>query len=104
MSRPDPLAEKTARLRALRLAREAESLKSRDLRRSYPVRSYPVLGMTDELGFGKHRGKLLRDVIERDPDWVEWALECIPTFEISPEAEDELVRVRDVRRPPRAWE
>lgn len=97
--RPETLAEKTARLRALRLAREAESPV-----RKAPERRFPVVGLDDELAFGRHRGRMLRDVIERDPGWVEWAVECIGTFEISDEAAAELAAASDPRRPPRAWE
>ena len=97
MKKPETLEEKTARLRALRLDTPAAARKPED-------RSYPVLGMDDYLPFGKHQGKLLRDVIEADSDWILWALDTIVTFEVSDEAEAELDVVRDVRRPPRAWE
>ena len=79
---PDPLAEKTARLRALRLAREADKPRSRRV----IERLYPVIGVDDELTFGKHKGKLLGEVIEHDPAWIKWAIENIATFEVSDEA------------------
>ena len=55
MPKPNPIAERTARLKAARLARE----------RYYPpaTHAYPVHGLLDALPFGKHRGKVLRDVI-----------------------------------------
>jgi len=97
MKKSESLDEKTARLRAQRLAAHLEV-------RMRSERSYPVTGLDDQLPFGKHQGKLLRDVIEEDIGWVVWALESIETFSITSEAEAELDVARDVRRPPRAWE
>ena len=95
MAKPESDLAKTLRLRALRLASPA--LKKAE-------RSYPVLGLDDELPFGKYSGKLLRDVIEEDPDWIQWAIENISTFEVSDAATSELQLILDPRRPPRAWE
>ena len=96
MPKPDPIAERTARLKAARLARE----------RYYPpaTHAYPVHGLLDALPFGKHRGKVLRDVIDEDHGWVVWALENVRDFEISDEAQAELDLALDVRRPPKAWQ
>ena len=93
-------AEKTARLRALRLEREA-LYKKTERTSDYPVLD---LDLESEMPFGKHKGKLLSTVIEDDPGWLIWALENIKDFEISAKAEAELDLVQDVRRPPKAWE
>lgn len=95
--KPDPLADRIRRQREARLAREAQQPRREE-------RSYPVIGLDDEVPFGKHSGKLLRDVIDDDPGWVVWAIEEIKTFEISDPATDLLELSQDVRRPPRAWE
>jgi hypothetical protein len=94
--KPETSLGKLLRLRALRLAVA--------LKRAETQRSYPVVGLDDEMPFGKYRGKLLRDVIDSDPEWVLWAMENISTFEIMDDADAELDAARDVRRPPRAWE
>ena len=115
MKKTETLAEKTARLKALREEKERSALVVQRSERaahngnvvgSNPARrtNFPILGLDDELPFGKHLGKPLREVIEQDPGWIEWAMDHIVTFEISKEAEDELAVVRDVRRPPKAWE
>lgn len=95
MSRSDPLAEKTARLRAARLERDKAQ-------RPY-IAKRPVHQLMHALPFGKHKGKLLRDVIDEDHGWIVWAQENIADFEISEEAQTELDLMMDVRRPPKAW-
>lgn len=97
----ETLEERTARLRQLRLARDAEKPAEVKRTRRY-ARRWPVFQLDDEIPFGKHKGSDLRDVIEADPDWVIWALDNIGDFAISAEAEIELLP--DPRRPPRAWE
>ena len=88
----ETIQQKTARLRAQRLERDAKAPAARD-------REYPVLGLDDCLPFGKHRGELVRDVVELDPNWLIWALENISTFEVSDEVMTELDIIKDPRRP-----
>lgn len=95
--KPESLADRIKRQRDARLAQEARAPRTLH-------RSYSVIGLDDALPFGKHAGKLLRDVIDEDPGWVVWAMENINAFEISDAAEAELEVTRDVRRPPGAWE
>ena len=80
-----PLAERIRQQREARLARDARQPKHQQ-----PERSYPVVGLDDEMRFGKHKGKTLRDVIDEDPKWVEWAMSGIKTFEITDDALDHL--------------
>ena len=97
MKRPETLAEKSARLKALRLAREKAGDRPRERERK-------VHQLDDALPFGKHKGKSLREVIEDDSSWIIWAMENIADFEISDLAQNELDLVLDIRRGPRAWE
>lgn len=84
--------QKIARLRALREARDAK--------KPNPIApDYPILGMRDELPFGKHRGSAVEDVLERDPGWLRWALENVRGFIVTDEVEDELRSLDDPRRP-----
>ncbi len=32
-------------------------------------------GMEDELGFGKHKGKTVAEVLDEDPSYIKWAIE-----------------------------
>lgn len=86
----ETLAEKSARLRALRLA--SKPLEKRQ------YNFYPVYGMQDELRFGKHKGETIKFVLNTDLPWIIWALETI-NFIITPEVEDELRFLEDPRRP-----
>lgn len=95
MAKPESDLEKTKRLRAIRLS--AQPPKKAE-------RSYPVLDLDDELPFGKYKGRPLRDVIEDDPGWIQWAIENISTFAVSDGVIEQLDETRDPRRPPRAWE
>jgi len=86
--------QKIARLRAARL--EAE-------KRRPPVLTgyYPVLGMRDELKFGKFTGQTIEEVLstKRGEEWVRWALSNLKNFEVNEEVEDELRFLEDPRRP-----
>jgi len=44
------------------------------------------LGYHDPLPFGKHRGKTVRDVIDQDPTYLEWALLNVEGFELTDDA------------------
>lgn len=90
----ETLAEKTARLRALRLAAGA-----RHPRSDPPRPTRPVYGLEDELPFGKHRGETVAYVLEADPGWLRWALECVADFELGEDVLDELRLLDDPRRP-----
>lgn len=97
MSRPITLKqidEKTARLRAARLAREVSSPAI-----VAPRRLTQVLGLADELPFGKHRGETVEDVLGRDPSYITWMLENIADYELSEEAECEYYARLDPIRP-----
>ena len=96
--KPDPIAEKTARLRALRLARDATLPQQQS---SEPGRLWKL---DDKLTFGKHSGRTITDVIDSDREYLVWAVENIPDFVLDDAAEAELQSSTDPRRPPRAWE
>jgi len=74
---PTPLDPKTARLRAARLAR--------------PVVPTPgitrMLGLDDELKFGKHRGATLLEVMDSDFSYVTWMMETLTDFALTDDAE-----------------
>lgn len=41
-----------------------------------------VYNLRDRLTFGKHQGETLQDVIDDDPQYIEWIIENIPTFDL----------------------
>jgi len=49
-----------------------------------------MLSLNDRLTFGQHEGKLLRWVINHDPDYILWCEENIEWFEIDANAQDAL--------------
>lgn len=89
---PRPLDDKTARLRAARLARDAGRPRvERDPH-------HRVLGLGDPMPFGKHRGRTIGDLIEEEVGYVTWLLEET-AVELSREAEEEYHARLDPRRP-----
>jgi hypothetical protein len=46
--------------------------------------------LKDELPFGKHKGEILEDVIDDDPEYVDWMVENISSFDLSVDALDYL--------------
>lgn len=87
----ETIEQRTARLRALRLAAE-----TRRPREEGP--SYPVYGMRDELRFGRRKGEVIEDVLESDPGWIRWALENVRGFAVDETVEEELRYLDDPRR------
>lgn len=41
---------------------------------------FKVLSLDTKINYGKHKGKFIKDIIEQDPSWIEWALEKIEGF------------------------
>jgi hypothetical protein len=37
--------------------------------------NYPPIYLDDVLKFGKHKGATMRDVIEKHPEYIQWALD-----------------------------
>jgi 3'-phosphoadenosine 5'-phosphosulfate sulfotransferase len=98
VAKKETLDQKTARLRALRLEREAQKS---NLRTSKPSLTdlYPVYDLDSMLKFGKHAGEIVEDVLETDPGWLQWALENIKEFVVTDAVEEELRALGDPRRP-----
>jgi uncharacterized protein (DUF3820 family) len=46
--------------------------------------------MDDRLSFGKHNGREVWDLIEREPDYLFWCIENIKGFELDNEAFEAL--------------
>ena len=42
--------------------------------------------LTDELKFGKYSGLSVREVIEDDPEYIEWCLDEVDSFKLNDEA------------------
>ncbi len=42
--------------------------------------------LDDRLGFGPHQSATIRQVIDDDPDYIEWAFNTIDGFELDDEA------------------
>lgn len=86
MALPPTIDPKIARLRAARLAREATTTHVRKT----TARQRGILGLDDDIIFGKHKGQSVSEVILSDPSWLVWALDEIDDFVLSDEAEHEL--------------
>lgn len=99
MTRPPTIDPKIARLKALREAKEALRPK-RDF--PPPLRPRHVLGLDDEMPFGKHKGKQISDLLDDDPRYLLWAYNEIPDFALTDEAEHEL-SLRTGRDPSPDW-
>lgn len=102
-------AEKTLRLRALRLAREAEKPPAGRKAAGTALakgRAARVWSLKDELTFGKYQGKTIAEVLDNDQGrgWVKFALEEIKGFELDDFAQLEFDSYDDPRSPPKAWE
>jgi hypothetical protein len=41
-----------------------------------------VYNLRDRLTFGKHQGETLQQIIDADPEYVEWMIENIPDFDL----------------------
>lgn len=41
---------------------------------------FKPLSLDTKINYGKHKGKFIKDIIEQDPNWIEWALENISGF------------------------
>jgi len=40
-------------------------------------------GLSDAVPFGKHKGKKIKEVVSKNPQWIIWANENIPSFRVS---------------------
>lgn len=93
----ETLAERTARLKALRLAKEASL--------AAMPKPTPVLYKLDTvINRGKHAGMTVEDLLHEDPSYVRYMIEEWQDVEFALEVEDCLAHVTDPRRGPRAWE
>ena len=94
-------AQKTARLKALRLEKERKA--HLPPAHPSPVRLYPTYDLDSMLKFGKFAGEIVEDVLESGAgrSWIKWALENIKEFEISEAVKEELLYWEDPRRPSR---
>lgn len=103
MTLPPKIDPKIARLKALREAKERErESKASHLQSPPPLRPRRVLGLDDEMPFGKHKGKRISEIIDESPHYLAWANDEIPDFALSDEAEHEL-SLRNGRDPDPNW-
>lgn len=90
-------AQKTARLRALRLARDKDKPKEPSpFNDEYPDRIYEL---HSEMRFGKHKGKQIDQIMVDDLGYITWCLENIKGFHLSEHAEAVYLELTDPRRP-----
>jgi uncharacterized protein (DUF3820 family) len=94
---PTPLDDKTARLRAARLAANKPQ-------NHPPERQYPILTQESKMPFGKHKGRTIQTIINTEPSYITWLIENIPTVEFSDGVIEALEEATDPRAPPKAWE
>ncbi len=56
----------------------------------FSLRKPKTYSLNDTLPFGKHQGEKLQDVIDNDPEYVDWMVKNIATFDIGADAIDYL--------------
>ena len=44
--------------------------------------------LTDQMSFGKYKGELIRDVMRKDPQYIEWAMDNTNKLSLDDEALD----------------
>lgn len=47
-------------------------------------------------GFGKYNGQIVTEVIQCDPDYVNWVVRNIPAFKLTNEENDALKEINDI--------
>lgn len=50
------------------------------------VTPLPPLKLTDSITFGKHKGEVIQEIIDDDPDYLAWAIDEIVWFELDDQA------------------
>lgn len=60
---------------------------------SIAAKSRHYENFTDRIDFGKHKGKIIDDVITEDPGWLKWAVLNIAGFSISEKIEREVMSI-----------
>lgn len=88
----EPEAEKTARLRKLRL--EAEARRPKPEKRIYQLHK-----MDSVLRFGKYTGSSIEEVLEADYEWIQRAIDNIDDFEVDDEVIEFIHYLSDPRKP-----
>jgi hypothetical protein len=56
---------------------------------------YPPTSLDSKCHFKKHQGKLWKEVIETDPDYVDWCLKNISTFSLDQDAHNYLIDIQN---------
>jgi len=88
MEQTEPFIERTARVRALRLAQAAK--------RPTPAKRDPVLYRLDTvISRGTHSGKTVEAILDEDPGYVRYIVEEWHDVEFAPEVEDRLALVTE---------
>jgi len=41
---------------------------------------FPLLTLSDKMRFGKHRGKTIKQIVDSDPSYLDWAEENVEGF------------------------
>lgn len=59
----------------------------------------PTYGLETKIALGKHRGATIREIIEDDPSYLEWALDEIDWFELDDAAQALLERALEREDP-----
>jgi len=49
-----------------------------------------IYKLTDKIQFGKHNGKTIQEIIDKDVTYIEWAIQTIENFDLDDEAEAEF--------------
>ena len=52
-----------------------------------------MIQKTHKLGFGKHKGKTVEEILEDNPTYIRWCINNIETFVMSPEDTKEVLEL-----------
>lgn len=56
------------------------------------IRDTAPLNLDAVLRFGKHKGRMVEDVLDEDPAWLLWAAENVSGFELDTAVMDAVMR------------
>ena len=54
------------------------------------INNSTLFELTSKLTFGRYKGKILRNIIKKDPDYIAWCFDNIKWFDLHTEADEFL--------------
>jgi hypothetical protein len=102
MKQKESIDQKTARLKALRLAKEITEIKPKQKSEQSSIIRF--LSLDSLMPFGKYKNKTIEDILFEDKNYIKWALETIKDFHLDDNAYERFNELSNQYIPPKAWE